>query len=840
MKRYFSLISFVFAISAFADDYPVNAGKDAAHTHASRALNNIVLVSPNDGKQSLPVLQSTQKYLYHDLLTSSFTALPGETLTPSFDWSGTWMNGYVYVDFGNDGSFETDVLSDGRPADGSDIVAYSSCNGRNSAGGVVSNGNVLNPPAFTLPAELPVGVYRMRYKVDWDCLDAGGNTVSGNDIVRNGGAIVDTRLVVHKPNVTLALYVGESETPLETKSDVPFGKPYSLQILEGVPEGKLVRSVRVRHGYGLDGPSEVHGTPQYIDETLPFFAFTDGMLSLPAAFVDGDVRVYLDLADAYSPLDEALNTTPSAGERIEGFALNSIRVAGSRTRTFTGDTPDAAYADFRAGQSVPVVPGVAATLTCSGTKTVDGSASALSVADATLYVDLNRDGRYQSAIETLGSDGVFTLPAALPAGLYAARLHFAAQGAMADFVLHVHNPVVSLTVDSPHGRILGKTLYDGSGNRLSGKGVPEQISAYRQAIFTAQPLVEGYEASEVEVTVLRPDGTLSCFSPRLTTLSTFTLPADSLYGDVTVRVEYTLQEDAAMLPVLDEDFDAELLDSQLWGTSQRYGAAWNRFIVDDPRVAYLSDGHLVCRCLANPGDIVGYDGQMISGAKETRGKFAFNYGYVEARILTTPHTGNFPAFWLMPEDQKDGWPSCGEIDIWETINTEDRAYHTVHSHWTYDLGKGGNGGNEACVNDGQWHTFGLLKEADRLTWYFDGDQVFTYSKSTSASELNQGQWPFDKAFYLILNQSVGTGSWAAAPDPSFIYETRFDWVRVYQTPDDAAADHNVTLGIGQITLPDSDAPASSSSVCYDLAGRRIVSPKSGDIYICNGRLMMAR
>lgn len=840
MKRYFSLISFVFAISAFADDYPVNAGKDAAHTHASRALNNIVLVSPNDGKQSLPVLQSTQKYLYHDLLTSSFMALPGETLTPSFDWSGTWMNGYVYVDFGNDGSFETDVLSDGRPADGSDIVAYSSCNGRNSAGEVVSNGNVLNPPAFTLPAELPVGVYRMRYKVDWDCLDAGGNTVSGNDIVRNGGAIVDTRLVVHKPNVTLALYVGESETPLETKSDVPFGKPYSLQILEGVPEGKLVRSVRVRHGYGLDGPSEVHGTPQYIDETLPFFAFTDGMLSLPAAFVDGDVRVYLDLADAYSPLDEALNTTPSAGERIEGFALNSIRVAGSRTRTFTGDTPDAAYADFRAGQSVPVVPGVAATLTCSGTKTVDGSASALSAADATLYVDLNRDGRYQSAIEALGSDGVFTLPAALPAGLYAARLHFAAQGAMADFVLHVHNPVVSLTVDSPHGRILGKTLYDGSGNRLSGKGVPEQISAYRQAIFTAQPLVEGYEASEVEVTVLRPDGTLSCFSPRLTTLSTFTLPADSLYGDVTVRVEYTLQEDAAMLPVLDEDFDAELLDSQLWGTSQRYGAAWNRFIVDDPRVAYLSDGHLVCRCLANPGDIVGYDGQMISGAKETRGKFAFNHGYVEARILTTPHTGNFPAFWLMPEDQKDGWPTCGEIDIWETINTEDRAYHTVHSHWTYDLGKGGNGGNEACVNDGQWHTFGLLKEADRLTWYFDGDKVFTYSKSTSASELNQGQWPFDKAFYLILNQSVGTGSWAAAPDPSFIYETRFDWVRVYQTPDDAAADHNVTLGIGQITLPDSDAPASSSSVCYDLAGRRIVSPKSGDIYICNGRLMMAR
>ena len=48
------------------------------------------------------------------------------------------------------------------------------------------------------------------------------------------------------------------------------------------------------------------------------------------------------------------------------------------------------------------------------------------------------------------------------------------------------------------------------------------------------------------------------------------------------------------------------------------------------------------------------------------------------------------------------------------------------------------------------------------------------------------------------------------------------------------------LGVGQITLPDDDTQSSSSAACYDLAGRRIVSPKSGDIYICNGRLMMAR
>ena len=74
---------------------------------------------------------------------------------------------------------------------------------------------------------------------------------------------------------------------------------------------------------------------------------------------------------------------------------------------------------------------------------------------------------------------------------------------------------------------------------------------------------------------------------------------------------------------------------------------WNRFIVDDPRVAFVKDGSLVCRCFANPGDI-DFNGQMISGAKESQGHFAFKHGYIEARILTTPHTGNFPAFWLIP------------------------------------------------------------------------------------------------------------------------------------------------------------------------------------------------
>ena len=79
---------------AYADDYPVTAGKTAAHTHASRLLNGIVLATP-DGSQTIAVPQGANRLLYQDLLTQAFTARPGQTLTPQFVWSGTWMNGFV-------------------------------------------------------------------------------------------------------------------------------------------------------------------------------------------------------------------------------------------------------------------------------------------------------------------------------------------------------------------------------------------------------------------------------------------------------------------------------------------------------------------------------------------------------------------------------------------------------------------------------------------------------------------------------------------------------------------------------------------------------------------------
>lgn len=260
-------------------------------------------------------------------------------------------------------------------------------------------------------------------------------------------------------------------------------------------------------------------------------------------------------------------------------------------------------------------------------------------------------------------------------------------------------------------------------------------------------------------------------------------------------------------------------ETDKWMRCQRQGATWNRWLSDSEEVIYLEDGDLVARAIPNP-DKTTDNVPMITGGIKSMGKFGFTYGYVEARLLTNPWTGNFPAFWMMPEDQSAGWPDCGEIDIWEAIDTDGRSYHTIHSNWTYDLGYKGN--PQSSFNTGipydRYHTYALEWNEKTLIWYVDGKEVGRYAKSTNQSHLTQGQWPFDKHFHLILNQSVGNGSWAANADVTHTYETRFDWVRVYQK----TGMQNTDGTVNAISYVEQEAPMPTA--IYTLQGQRINGP----------------
>lgn len=225
--------------------------------------------------------------------------------------------------------------------------------------------------------------------------------------------------------------------------------------------------------------------------------------------------------------------------------------------------------------------------------------------------------------------------------------------------------------------------------------------------------------------------------------------------------------------------DGTLPDPEVWTPcTRRPKVTWARFLSNSPKVAFIQDGNLVLRAIPNP-DRSTDDVDMLTGGINSSQKFAFRYGRVECRALVNPFIGNFPAIWMMPKTAL-AWPKGGEIDIFEQINTEQKAYSTVHSAWTKSHPDETHSGNVNLPMN-RYHVYALEWEKDVLTFFADGKKVYQYKKQNDSQE----QWPFDKSdFYLILNQSVGDGTWAKMPDVMHTYEMRIDWIRVYQKKKD--------------------------------------------------------
>ena len=307
-------------------DYALNFEENAQSTHGSRWIKSIAFNGSADGNKSITLNTASNKQMYYDMTEGAmFTAKAGETITPTFTMNGNWMNGYVYLDRGNDGRFHATLNDDLTIPEGSDIMAFSFCNGstngdaagKNSAGQDVSGNarNTLNPPAFTIPADLENGIYRMRYKIDWNSIDPGGNTDSNNLISANGGAIVDVRLNIHGETTTISAHQRNCELlSAETGEGlggtmVPYGKGYKIKV---VPSGGFAyRGVTVVHGYNIvidanqdyaiTSEQYVHGTKQYSIDYIPAAMFNENdEYTIPAEYIDGEVHVIADVISGYS------------------------------------------------------------------------------------------------------------------------------------------------------------------------------------------------------------------------------------------------------------------------------------------------------------------------------------------------------------------------------------------------------------------------------------------------------------------------------------------------------------------------------------------------------------
>ena len=253
-------------------------------------------------------------------------------------------------------------------------------------------------------------------------------------------------------------------------------------------------------------------------------------------------------------------------------------------------------------------------------------------------------------------------------------------------------------------------------------------------------------------------------------------------SDSVSKSSNTAQDDSYEL-VFSDEFDlpdGSQPDSTKWGRSTRYSSIWNRWISHSKQVVYIDKGHLVCRAIPNRTER-NDTAKMLTGAVETRNKYSFQYGKVEVRLKTNTQRGNFPAAWLSP--QPGGTDSrYGEIDIFEAFGNLGCSQHSVHNHLTTILKKKGPENEfRKKIRVDRWHIYGLEWTDKKIVWFIDGVKVAEYYKSANPQLLADGQWTFDRPFFLRLNQSVGDGSYdVMIPDVNKVYETRFDWIRVYQ------------------------------------------------------------
>ena len=280
--------------------YALNFDKNQRYVQSDRCLEAISLTSVSAGEQRID-LPSTPRVMYNDMTTQAFCARAGETVTAAFAYKGGWMHGYVYLDRENDGRFNVAKKSDHTPEGGSDVMTYSyygtNESGHNSAGIALTGAarNVLNPPAFTLPADMPPGYYRLRYVVDWNSMDPAGSVGGENSIVRHRGAIADVRLNIHgdycnvnDANRNGAVLSAQGEDLV--KYQAPFGKPFTIKMVPS--EGFEYAGILVKYGYNLSGDSIVHDNLQWQTQRFDRELFDENHLfTIPAEYMVGDVEI---------------------------------------------------------------------------------------------------------------------------------------------------------------------------------------------------------------------------------------------------------------------------------------------------------------------------------------------------------------------------------------------------------------------------------------------------------------------------------------------------------------------------------------------------------------------
>jgi beta-glucanase (GH16 family) len=244
---------------------------------------------------------------------------------------------------------------------------------------------------------------------------------------------------------------------------------------------------------------------------------------------------------------------------------------------------------------------------------------------------------------------------------------------------------------------------------------------------------------------------------------------------------------ATLALVWSDEFEADQLDPERWffetGDGSQYGIpGWgnNELQWYLPDSALLEDGKLVIT--ARRESVSGK--QFTSARINTRDRFAFQHGRIEASIRLPAGQGLWPAFWLLPQASAYGtWAASGEIDIMEARNLGGTHGNTIYGGlyyggpWPDQVGSGEDYVPATNVTTG-FHVYALEWDESEIRWYVD-DTLFAV-RNNWFSTGGEFPAPFDQPFYILFNLAVG-GNYPGSPTSAtaFPVTMEVDYVRVY-------------------------------------------------------------
>ena len=221
-----------------------------------------------------------------------------------------------------------------------------------------------------------------------------------------------------------------------------------------------------------------------------------------------------------------------------------------------------------------------------------------------------------------------------------------------------------------------------------------------------------------------------------------------------------------------DEFNGSSLDSSKWdyeiGTGEwGWGNNEMQYYTNRSENLYINNGSM--KIVARKEN---YQGKEYTSSRIiTKNKYEFHYGYIEARMALPSSLGIWPAFWLLGENiDSVSWPECGEIDVMEAINNEEKVHATLH--WN-------DNGHQSSSNNGsemktrpQYHIYAMEWNEQSIKIYVDDNLTFEKTNIPNA---------FKKDFYFLFNVAVG-GQWPGynIDNSNFPLYMSVDYLRVYQ------------------------------------------------------------